>query len=85
MEPGDALFMPSRFWHFNTYLEGGMALSYRALSSAPEDVITGLLNTTVRIAFDKTMDKILQNKWFEIKKERAKKLVDAELRSLSTR
>ncbi len=82
LEPGDALFMPSRYWHFNTYLEGGMAISYRSLSSSPEDVLTGFLNTTVRIAFDKTMNKMLSNKWYAIKTNRAKKQVEAEISRL---
>lgn len=82
LEPGDALFMPSRYWHFNTYLEGGMAISYRSISSSPEDIITGLLNTTVRIAFDKTMDRILHHRWFEMKKERAKKLAEERLKQI---
>ncbi len=39
LHPGDALFMPSCYWHFNTYLEGGMAVSYRALATKPADII----------------------------------------------
>lgn len=67
--PGDALFMPSRFWHFNTYLEGGMAVSYRSMAHHSVDLYNGFMNTTLRLAFDKAMNKILKARWAEIKKE----------------
>jgi hypothetical protein len=66
--PGDALFMPSCYWHFNTYLEGGMAVSYRALATSPADIYNGILNSTVRLMADKIMNTLLGEKWMEIKK-----------------
>lgn len=83
LEPGDALFMPSRYWHFNTYLEGGMAISFRSLSHSPKDILTGVLNTTTRILFDKTMNGILNDKWYEIKTNRAKKMVETEIEKIT--
>lgn len=68
MQPGDALFMPSRYWHFNTYLEGGMAVSYRILASKPVDIYNGIMNTTLRLAFDKLMNKLIGDLWMEKKK-----------------
>ncbi|HLN54739.1 MAG TPA: cupin-like domain-containing protein [Bacteroidales bacterium] len=68
LQPGDALFMPSRFWHFNTYLEGGMAISYRILASRPLDIYNGIMNTTLRLLFDKSMNGMLGEKWMERKK-----------------
>lgn len=69
--PGDALFMPSRYWHFNTYLEGGMAVSYRSIANDPLNLYQGIMNSTVRIGFDKTMVKLFKSKWPEMKKEMA--------------
>jgi hypothetical protein len=68
LQPGDALFMPSRYWHFNTYLEGGMAVSYRIIAQGPGDVYHGVMNTTLRLAFDKCMNALLGDKWMEKKK-----------------
>lgn len=68
LQPGDALFMPSRYWHFNTYLEGGMAISYRILASRPIDVYAGIMNTTLRLLFDKSMNGLMGDKWMEKKK-----------------
>ncbi len=71
IHPGDALFMPSRYWHFNTYLEGGMAVSYRILANKPMDIYNGIMNTTLRLAFDKLMNKLIGDLWMEKKKNQA--------------
>lgn len=69
--PGDALFMPSRFWHFNTYLEGGMAVSYRSMAHHTSDLFQGLMNTTLRLAYDKFMTKLFTEQWTNHKKDKA--------------
>jgi ribosomal protein L16 Arg81 hydroxylase len=68
IQPGDAVFMPSRYWHFNTYLEGGMAVSYRALANSPADIYNGIMNTTLRLVFDKFMNNVMGESWLEKKK-----------------
>lgn len=68
LQPGDALFMPARFWHFNTYLEGGMALSHRVIASKPMDLYNGIMNTTIRLLFDKSMNALQGDKWMDRKK-----------------
>jgi hypothetical protein len=68
LHPGDALFMPSCYWHFNTYLEGGMAVSYRALACRPMDIYNGIMNTTVRLLIDKILNRILGRRWTERKR-----------------
>ena len=78
--PGDALFMPSRYWHFNTYLEGGMAVSYRSMAHHTVDLYNGLMNTTVRLAFDKLMFSLFKEKWTEYKVQVAFDRADEELR-----
>lgn len=71
LQPKDALFMPSRYWHYNTYLEGGMAISYRVLANRPADVYNGIMNTTLRLMFDKTMNSLLKERWMEKKRQLA--------------
>jgi hypothetical protein len=71
LHPGDALFMPSRYWHFNTYLEGGMAVSYRALACRPADIYNGIMNSTIRLVSDKILSGILGERWMEQKKKAA--------------
>lgn len=82
LQPGDALFMPSRYWHFNTYLEGGMAISYRILASSVADVYNGVMNTTIRLFFDKTMNALLGEKWMENKKSIAVANANKEIKKL---
>jgi len=77
--PGDALFMPSRFWHFNTYLEGGMAVSYRSMANSVADLYQGLMNTTLRLALDKTMNKFFKDQWVEVKQEIAMSNAKSEI------
>lgn len=79
LQPGDALFMPSRYWHYNTYLEGGMAVSYRSIAINTADLYNGLLNTTVRLALDKTLNKFFKEKWTETKKTMAITTASEEL------
>ena len=83
MEPGDAIFMPSRYWHYNTYLEGGMAVSYRILGNTPETVYNGIMNTSFRLFYDKMMGKALKDKWVEKKIAKAITKADRELHSLA--
>lgn len=83
LQPGDALFMPARYWHFNTYLEGGMAISHRVIASTPSDLYNGLMNTTIRLLFDKSMNALQGDRWMERKKavafENAKKEIEKYL------
>jgi hypothetical protein len=71
LQPGDALFMPSCYWHYNTYLEGGMAVSYRALATKPADIYNGLMNTSVRLLADKMMNGLLGEHWMAKKRNKA--------------
>ena len=80
LQPHDALFMPSRYWHFNTYLEGGMAVSYRVLANKPGEIYNGLMNTTFRLAFDKLMYNLSGDTWIEKKKDNAVKTANSEIK-----
>lgn len=82
MDPGDALFMPSRYWHYNTYLEGGMAVSYRVIANEPVSVYNGLMNTSFRLMYDKMMGKVLKDKWVEKKIAKAIARADREIQNL---
>jgi hypothetical protein len=79
LHSGDALFMPSRYWHFNTYLEGGMAVSYRSMAKNTVDLYNGIMNATIRLAFDKTLNKLFENKWPQIKRELAFEAAEIEM------
>jgi len=69
LEHGDALFIPSGYWHYITYLEGGFSVSYRKLADSYKNRLKGLLNICVYVPFDKLMNKLLGEKWLA-KKEK---------------
>jgi hypothetical protein len=87
LEPGDALFMPSGYWHYITYMDGGFAVSYRKMAKSLSFKIKGLLSVFVYMPFDKLMNKLLGHKWFAYKEAVAAKRADkaiATIRRLET-
>jgi ribosomal protein L16 Arg81 hydroxylase len=69
LEPGDTLFMPSGFWHYITYLEGGFSVSYRKLAYSLKTKLQGFLSLVVYMPLDKLINLIVGPKWL-LKKER---------------
>jgi ribosomal protein L16 Arg81 hydroxylase len=69
LEPGDTLFMPSGYWHHMTYLEGGFGVAYRKMAHQPEILLNGILNTTLRLWFDKLMAFINAEAWMNWKRK----------------
>jgi ribosomal protein L16 Arg81 hydroxylase len=84
LEPGDSLFMPSRYWHFNTYLEGGMAVAYRSIANNANDLYHGIMNTSVRILLDKSMNKWKKDNWMESKRKKAYENANRKIKKLET-
>ena len=71
LEPGDALYMPSGYWHYITYLDGGFGVSYRKLASSMKMKLTGLLFLAAYMPFDKLMNFMFPKKWLQKKEEMA--------------
>lgn len=67
LEPGDALYMPSGYWHYITYLDGGFAVSYRKLADSFKVKLTGALSLAVYMPFDKLMNFLIGKKWLSYK------------------
>ncbi|MGB0805060.1 MAG: cupin-like domain-containing protein [Salibacteraceae bacterium] len=68
-EAGDGIFMPSGYWHYNTYLNGGISVSYRMLARNPLTLLKGALFMGITMPFDKTMNILFGKKWFERKRK----------------
>src|SRR5688572_499638 len=71
LEHGDSLFMPSGYWHYITYLDGGFAVSYRKMAQSLEWKMRGFLSLCVYMPFDKLMNRILGEKWLPMKEKLA--------------
>lgn len=70
--PGETLFMPSGYWHYMHYLTGGFAMSLRSSDSLMKK-INGLYNIVINLTIDKSMNRLLGEKWNEMKEIMAHK------------
>lgn len=75
LDHGDAVFMPSGWFHFNTYLNGGMGVSYRQMSPRFNDRMIGAKNLTVMMNFDKLMQFVARDWWYKHKVKLGEKRV----------
>jgi hypothetical protein len=73
LEPGDSLFMPSGYWHYMTYLEGGFSISYRKIAQAFGTKLEGMNNICLAMPLDKLCNKIMGSRWLKTKQEMANK------------
>lgn len=72
IERGDTIFMPSGYWHYITYLDSGFSMNQRANESFPRKV-KGAVNIAKHFLIDKGMNRLMGEKWGEIKQSMAKK------------
>lgn len=73
LEPGDSLFMPSGYWHYMTYLEGGFSVSYRKIAATLTLKAIGFKNLCLLMPLDKLINKVIGESWLESKKRIAAK------------
>jgi hypothetical protein len=67
LEHGDALFMPSGYWHYITYLDTGFGVSYRKLAPSLKTVVQGLIYLGILMPIDKIMNFFVGKWWLERK------------------
>jgi hypothetical protein len=82
LEHGDSIFMPSGYWHYMTYLEGSMSVSYRKRSPSLQTNLKGLVNIALRMPFDKMMGKAMGAKWLESKEKIAQKRAEKAIKRM---
>jgi hypothetical protein len=85
LEPGDTLFMPSGYWHYMKYLEGGFAVTYRKLAPDLSGKFNGLMYLTLRLWFDKLMLFLLGKKWAAFKEDFSVQKANAAIRRRNQR
>jgi hypothetical protein len=66
-EAGDGIFMPSGYWHYNTYLNGGISVAYRKMANTPARLWKGASFLGLIMPFDKTMNAIFKERWYKYK------------------
>ena len=70
MKHGDALFIPSGYWHYIKYLDGGFSITLRSLPRNPVRFIKMLGNIFIMRRFENIMRKIWGQKWVDYKEAR---------------
>lgn len=67
MKHGDALYMPSGYWHYIKYLDGGFSITLRALPRHPARLAKMFSNVFFMRPFENGMRKIWGQKWVDYK------------------
>lgn len=80
---GDSLYMPSGYWHYITYLDGGFSVSYRKIAYSPYWKLAGLLSLGVYMPFDKLMNKVMGKRWLPYKERLAQKRANREIERIN--
>lgn len=80
MQHGDALYMPSGYWHYIKYLDGGFSMTLRALPRNPKRFLNMLSNVLIMRNFDNFTRKYWGQKWLDYKDEWAIKRTERNLK-----
>ncbi|MBU2938189.1 cupin-like domain-containing protein [Lacinutrix sp. C3R15] len=82
MKHGDALYMPSGYWHFVEYLDAGFSMSLRAFTKKPKTALNMLYNVFFMRHFENIMRKWKGQKWIDYKNNKAIEKVNKTLENL---
>jgi len=70
LQPGETLFMPSGYWHYIEYTDGGYSISLRSFGSLPARV-RGLANIATHYVVDRGMNRLMGPSWRRMKERMA--------------
>jgi len=67
--PGETLFIPSGYYHYVVYEEGGYAVSMRHPPRSLQMRLRGYINILMFLPIDKVMNKLFPDQWFRFKEK----------------
>lgn len=70
MKHGDALYMPSGYWHYIKYLDGGFSMTLRAFPRSLGRFAKMVSNVVFMRNFENAMRKTFGQKWIDYKENR---------------
>ncbi len=70
LEPGETVFIPSGYWHYIEYTDGGYSISLRAFGSIPARM-RGLANIATHYVVDKGLNRLIGPSWRKMKERMA--------------
>jgi len=76
LQPGESLFMPSGYWHYIEYTDGGYSISLRSFDSIPARM-RGLANIARLYVVDKSMNRLMGPSWRVLKERMAERRAGA--------
>ncbi|MEZ4771865.1 MAG: cupin-like domain-containing protein [Bacteroidia bacterium] len=78
-EAGDGVYIPASYWHYNKYLSGGIAVSYRKLNNNLWRNVIALGKIIFFIPTDKILTFLLKDRWKDYKIRQAEKQVNKSI------
>lgn len=73
LEHGDAIFIPSKWWHYIKYETASLSMTLRSLPTSPGKILEVLNNLVVMRNFDNLMRKLKGQEWIDYKNRQAVK------------
>jgi len=80
MKHGDALYMPSGYWHYITYLDGGFSITLRAFPRKVKRLVKLFSNLLFMRNFENIMRITMGQKWVDYKESSMVKSVNRKFR-----
>lgn len=80
MKHGDALYMPSGYWHYIKYLDGGFSMTLRAFPRHIGRLGSMMYNVFFMRHFENLMRKSLGQKWIDFKEKRTLERTNARIK-----
>jgi hypothetical protein len=81
LEHGDTLFMPTGYWHWMKYLEGGYSLSLRAWDASPVRKAASLYNLAIKGGVDSLLKMTFKARYAKYRERLAVKWADRALKA----
>jgi hypothetical protein len=78
IEPGETIFMPSGYWHYIEYTDGGYSMALRSFGTVPARV-RGLAQIATHYVVDRSMNRLMGPSWRKIKERMAEKRAETVL------
>lgn len=82
LEHGDTMFMPGGYWHHMEYLDGGFAMSLRALDHTLAGKLNGLYHIAGLRSMNNFMIKVAPEWWYHYKRKVARQRAEKAVKEL---
>ncbi|MCY7330278.1 MAG: cupin-like domain-containing protein, partial [Saprospiraceae bacterium] len=78
LEPGETVYIPSGYWHYIEYTDGGYSISLRSFGSIPARM-RGLANIATHYVVDKGLNRLIGPSWRKMKERMAERRAESIL------